>query len=189
MTLHAHPPCGGSPYPPLRMFTACITLARSLAPGWLGSAGIKEADLISNTERGAPGAPTDLTALSGSQTGSTGGETRVSPDDMLTLVLDTLEDGKAVDVLSIDLAGKSPIADHMVIASGTSTRQVVTLSEKVVEKLKREGGVVPRLEGVSQGDWALIDAGDVIVHVFRPEVREFYNLERMWTGVDGHLDG
>ena len=108
---------------------------------------------------------------------------------MLNLVLDTLDDGKAIDVVSIDLAGKTPIADHMVIASGTSTRQVVTLSEKIVEKLKREGGIVPRLEGVSQGDWGLIDAGDIIVHLFRPEVREFYNLERMWTGADGHLNG
>lgn len=104
---------------------------------------------------------------------------------MLSLVLDTLEDAKASDVVSIDLATKSPIADHMVIASGTSTRQVVTMSEKLVEKLKRDGGVVPRLEGVTQGDWALIDAGDVIIHIFRPEVREFYNLERMWTDADG----
>ena len=114
---------------------------------------------------------------------------------MLALVLDTLEDAKASDVLSIDLSGKSPIADHMVIASGTSTRQVVTISEKLVERLKREGNVIPRLEGVAQGDWSLIDAGDVIVHVFRPEVREFYNLERMWTGtgdtaaLDRPLDG
>lgn len=90
---------------------------------------------------------------------------------------------------SIDLAGKTPIADHMVIASGTSTRQVVTLAEKVVEKLKQDAKVIPRLEGIAQGDWALIDAGDVIVHLFRPEVRDFYNLERMWTGVDGHLNG
>ncbi len=73
----------------------------------------------------------------------------------------------------------------MVVASGTSTRQVVTMSEKLVEKIKREGHIVPRLEGVTQGDWALIDAGDVIVHIFRPEVREFYNLERIWTETDG----
>ena len=138
--------------------------------------------LTSHTQSGAPGASTDLKALAGGTTGSTGGETRLSPDALLALVLDTLEDGKASDIVSIDLSGKSPLADHMVIASGSSTRQVVTLSEKLVEKLKREGGVIPRLEGVSQGDWALIDAGDVIVHVFRPEVREFYNLERMWTG-------
>ena len=145
----------------------------------------KEADLISNTQNGAPGASTDLTAHSGATTGPTGGETRLSPDDMLALVLDTLEDAKADDVLSIDLAGKSPIADHMVIATGTSTRQVVSMSEKLVEKLKRDGHVIPRLEGVKQGDWALIDASDVIIHIFRPEVREFYNLEKMWTEADG----
>ena len=146
--------------------------------------------LTSQTQSGAPGASTDLTALTGGATGPTGGETRLSPEELLALVLDTLEDAKASDVLSIDLSGKSPIADHMVIASGTSTRQVVTISEKLVETLKREGHVVPRLEGVAQGDWALIDAGDVIVHVFRPEVREFYNLERMWTdGEDPSLDG
>ena len=138
--------------------------------------------LTSSTQSDAPGASTNLTALTGGATGSTGGKTPLSPDDMLALVLDTLEDAKASDVVPIDLNGKTPIADHMVIATGTSTRQVVTMSEKVVEKLKRDGHVVPRLEGVTQGDWALIDAGDVIVHIFRPEVREFYNLERMWTG-------
>ena len=151
----------------------------------LPGADLKEAELIADTHSGARGASTDLTALAGGTTGSTGGETRLSPDEMLALIVDTLEDAKATDTLSIDLTGKSPIADHMVIASGTSTRQVVTMSEKVVTKLKQEGGVVPRLEGVTQGDWALIDAGDVIVHIFRPEVREFYNLEKMWTEADG----
>ena len=150
--------------------------------------------LTSQTQSGAPGASTQPTALAGGVTAPTGGETRLSPDQMLALVLDVLEDAKASDVVSIDLSGKSPIADHMVIASGTSTRQVVTMSEKLVETLKREGHVIPRLEGVAQGDWALIDAGDVIVHIFRPEVREFYNLERMWTGgeaetADRPLDG
>ena len=109
----------------------------------------------------------------------------MSPDDLLALVLESLDDSKASDVTSIDLAGKSPIADHMVVASGTSTRQVVTISEKLVETLKRDAKIVPKLEGVTQGDWALIDAGDIIVHVFRPEVREFYNLERMWTDAGG----
>jgi len=175
--------------PALRKFPICITLRRSPASGIFPGATPEEAELTSNTQSGAPGASTDLTALTGGKTGSTGGETRLSPEEMLALVLDTLEDAKASDVVSIDLAGKTPVADHMVVASGTSTRQVVTMSEKVVERLKREAHVVPRLEGVSQGDWALIDAGDVIIHVFRPEVREFYNLERMWTGADGHLNG
>ena len=83
------------------------------------------------------------------------------------------------------LSGKAAIADHMVVASGRSSRHVGAIVDKLVEKLKREGGVVPRLEGADQGDWALIDAGDIIVHVFRPEVREFYNIEKMWTmGLD-----
>ena len=92
----------------------------------------------------------------------------------------SLEDDQALDVVTIDLSGKSAIADHMIVASGRSTRHVSSIVDKLVEKLKREGNVIPRLEGADQGDWALIDAGDIIVHVFRPEVREFYNLERMW---------
>lgn len=92
----------------------------------------------------------------------------------------SLEDDQALDVVTIDLSGKSAIADHMIVASGRSTRHVSSIVDKLVEKLKHEGNVVPRLEGADQGDWALIDAGDIIVHVFRPEVREFYNLERMW---------
>ena len=92
----------------------------------------------------------------------------------------SLEDDQALDVVTIDLSGKSAIADHMIVASGRSTRHVSSIVDKLVEKLKHEGNVIPRLEGADQGDWALIDAGDIIVHVFRPEVREFYNLERMW---------
>jgi ribosome-associated protein len=144
-------------------------------------ADFKEADLTTDTQSGAHGASTDLTALSGGAAGSTGGENRHSPEELRDLVLDSLDDSKASDVVTIDLAGKSPIADHMVIATGTSTRQVVTIAEKLVEKLKQDAKIVPRLEGVTQGDWALIDAGDIIIHIFRPEVREFYNLERMWT--------
>lgn len=92
----------------------------------------------------------------------------------------SLEDDQALDIVTIDLNGKSAIADYMIVASGRSSRHVGAIVDKLVEKLKRDGGVIPRLEGVQQGDWALIDAGDIIVHVFRPEVREFYNLERMW---------
>ncbi|WP_371169417.1 ribosome silencing factor [Aliiroseovarius sp. 2305UL8-7] len=101
-------------------------------------------------------------------------------DDMLTRVLSSLEDDKAEDVVVIDLRGKSEIADHMVVCSGRSTRQVAAISEKLTEKLKQEMGVFSKVEGKDQGDWVLIDAGDVIVHVFRPEVREFYQLEKMW---------
>ncbi|QHL89674.1 ribosome silencing factor [Sphingomonas changnyeongensis] len=97
------------------------------------------------------------------------------------LVLSSLEDDQAVETVSIPLAGKSSIADHMVIASGRSTRQVASMAQKLVERIKAELGRIARVEGLPAADWVLIDAGDVIVHLFRPEVRSFYNLERMWA--------
>lgn len=97
------------------------------------------------------------------------------------LVLARLEDDQAQDVVSIPLQGKSSIADHMVIASGRSTRQVAAMAQKIAEKVKQEGFGPVRLEGLPAADWVLIDAGDVVVHLFRPEVRSFYNLERMWA--------
>ncbi len=97
------------------------------------------------------------------------------------LVLASLDDDQAVETVSIPLAGKSSIADHMVIASGRSTRQVASMAQKLSEKIKSELGRTPRIEGLPTADWVLIDAGDVIVHLFRPEVRSFYNLERMWA--------
>jgi len=104
----------------------------------------------------------------------------IAPPALLALILQTLEDHKAEDVVVIDLAGKSTIGDHMVVASGRSSRQVIALADHLVQALKAQGlvGITP--EGVRQGDWVLIDAGDVIVHLFRPEVREFYSLEKMW---------
>ncbi|HEX7694986.1 MAG TPA: ribosome silencing factor [Sphingomonas sp.] len=101
------------------------------------------------------------------------------------LVLSSLDDDQAVDTVSIPLAGKSSIADHMVIASGRSTRQVASMAQKLAERIKAETGRGPRIEGLPTADWVLIDAGDVIVHLFRPEVRTFYNLERMWAFGDG----
>ncbi|HEV2865474.1 MAG TPA: ribosome silencing factor [Allosphingosinicella sp.] len=98
-----------------------------------------------------------------------------------SLVLRSLDDDKAVDVVSIPLSGKSNIADYMVIASGRSTRQVAAMAEKLSERVKRELGRNVRVEGLPVADWVLIDAEDVIVHIFRPEVRSFYNLERMWA--------
>ena len=98
-----------------------------------------------------------------------------------SLVLRSLDDDKAIDVVSIPLGGKSSIADHMVIASGTSTRQVASMAQKLGERIKRELGRGVRIEGLPVADWVLIDADDVIVHLFRPEVRTFYNLERMWA--------
>lgn len=103
---------------------------------------------------------------------------------LLDLILNSLQDDKAEDVISIDLAGKSAIADHMVVATGRSTRQVVAMSEKLQLRIKEGTGKAPNLEGKGPGDWVLVDAGDVIVHIFRPEVREFYQLEKMWLGTD-----
>jgi ribosome-associated protein len=100
------------------------------------------------------------------------------------LVLRSLDDDKAVDVVSIPLSGKSNIADYMVIASGRSTRQVAAMAQKLAERIKRDLGRSVRVEGLPVADWVLIDADDVIVHLFRPEVRTFYNLERMWAFED-----
>ena len=102
-------------------------------------------------------------------------------EQLHTLVMASLEDDQAVDAISIPLAGKSSIADHMVIASGRSTRQVASMATKLAERIKAECGRLTRIEGLPTADWVLIDAGDVIVHLFRPEVRSFYNLERMWA--------
>ena len=98
-----------------------------------------------------------------------------------TLVLTSLDDDQAQEVISIPLEGKSSIADHMVIASGRSTRQVAAMAQKLAERIKKAGMGPVRLEGLPAADWVLIDAGDVVVHLFRPEVRSFYNLERMWA--------
>lgn len=97
------------------------------------------------------------------------------------LVLQSLDDDQAVETVSIPLAGKSTIADYMVIASGRSTRQVASMATKLADRIKQETGRSPRLEGLPAADWVLIDAGDIIIHLFRPEVRSFYNLERMWA--------
>ena len=104
---------------------------------------------------------------------------------LLEAVLHRLDEEQAQEVVTIDLAGKSNMADHMVIASGRSTRQVAAIAQKLAESLKRGGHGPVRLEGLPQADWVLLDAGDVVVHLFRPEVRSFYNLERMWAFGDG----
>ncbi len=109
---------------------------------------------------------------------------RGAPDEVEALhelVLRSLDDDQAVEVVSIPLSGKSSIADHMVIASGRSTRQVASMAQKLSERIKQELGRNVRIEGLPVADWVLIDADDVIVHLFRPEVRSFYNLERMWA--------
>ncbi|MBK1635332.1 ribosome silencing factor [Rhodovulum adriaticum] len=104
----------------------------------------------------------------------------MSSEDLLAHIRASLEDDKAEDITTIDLRGKSSMADYMVICSGRSTRQVASISDKLKDRLKQELGRTTKVEGKDQGDWVLIDAGDIIVHVFRPEVREFYQLEKMW---------
>lgn len=100
---------------------------------------------------------------------------------MQRIAVSSLEDDKAEDITVIDLAGKTSISDFMVIATGRSNRHVAALAQHLVERLKKRGLVPLSVEGLAQSDWVLIDAGDVIVHLFRPEVRAFYNLEKMWS--------
>ncbi len=103
-----------------------------------------------------------------------------------TIVEQTLDVGKAENIVSISLNGKSSIADHMIIASGTSARHVSALADQLSRKLKKEGYTILSIQGQSEANWVLVDAGDVIIHLFRPEVRDFYNLDKMWlTPQDG----
>ena len=108
------------------------------------------------------------------------GEAVTESRALLAAILKSLDDDKAEDVVEISLRGKSEMADYMVIASGRSTRQVSAIAEKLADRLKQGFGIPAKIEGKDIGDWVLIDAGDVIVHIFRPEVREFYQLEKMW---------
>ncbi|WP_239805285.1 ribosome silencing factor [Croceicoccus hydrothermalis] len=107
------------------------------------------------------------------------------PGSLHELVLQSLDDDQAQETVTIPLEGKSSIADHMVIASGRSSRQVAAMAQKLSERVKQGGFGPVRIEGLPAADWVLVDAGDVIVHLFRPEVRTFYNLERMWGFGEG----
>jgi ribosome-associated protein len=102
-------------------------------------------------------------------------------DRALQLVLASLEDSKAEDIVSINIAGKSALGDYMVVVSGRSNRHVMAIADHLISDLKDEGLGNARVEGLEAGDWVLIDTGDIIIHVFRPEIREFYNIERMWA--------
>lgn len=104
----------------------------------------------------------------------------LSSEDMVTHVMEWLADAKALDVIAIDLSGKSSVADFMIIASGGSSRHVGAIADQILKKFKELGVGPLRAEGKETCDWCLIDTGDIIVHIFRPEVREFYNLEKMW---------
>ena len=99
---------------------------------------------------------------------------------LIDLILDTLDDAKAEETVAVDITGKSSLADHMVVTSGRSHRHVAAVADQVITALRDNGYGKPRVEGMTHADWVLVDAGDVILHVFRPEVREFYNIEKMW---------
>ena len=101
--------------------------------------------------------------------------------DLKSIILDTLDSNKALDVISIDLKNKSSMADYMIIASGTSSRHIQSLSEQVLEKLKANGVKNSKIEGKESGDWKLVDGIDLIIHIFNPEKRKFYELEKIWS--------
>ena len=103
--------------------------------------------------------------------------------DLKSIILDTLDSNKALDIISIDLENKSSIADYMIIASGTSSRHIQALSEQVLEKLKANGVKNSKIEGKESGDWKLVDGIDLIVHIFNPEKRKFYEIEKIWSEI------
>jgi len=117
------------------------------------------------------------------------GHQDATSERLLAAILSSLSDDKAEDVVQIDLRGRTEIGDYLVIASGRSTRQVAAISEKLTDRLKAEFGLSTRAEGKDTGDWVVIDTGDVIVHVFRPEVRDFYQLEKMWMPTGERMQG
>jgi len=105
-----------------------------------------------------------------------------STERLLALILASLDDDQAGAIHTIPMAGKSPMADYLVVASGTSSRHVATLADHLQRQIKNQGGKPPRIEGRARCDWVLVDAGDIVVHLFRPEVRDYYNLEKLWDG-------
>lgn len=135
----------------------------------------KEVNVLSQVQDAVRGATADVSRSNMTEHADT-----LTSDELLAQILTSLEDDKAEEIVTIDLKGKSEMADWMVIASGRSSRQVAAIAEHLTDKLKQEFGRQSKIEGKEAGDWVLIDTGDVIVHVFRPEVREFYQLEKMW---------
>ncbi len=116
-----------------------------------------------------------------SRTVSVTPKAKTAEHEVLARIVKSLDDDKADDIVTIDLVGRSSLADAIVIASGTSTRHVSSMAEHLARRLKEAGHGTAKIEGLSQGDWVVIDAGDVIVHVFRPEVRSYYDLEGIWS--------
>ena len=107
--------------------------------------------------------------------------TPISSKHLLKLTIDSLEDDKGIDIIKIDLVGRSSIADYMIVVSGNTVRQVTAMANNLIKKYKEAGIRPPSPEGMSNGDWVLIDAKDILIHIFRPEVRDFYSLEKMWV--------
>ncbi len=105
----------------------------------------------------------------------------LSSKQLLKVTLESLDNDKGIDVVSIDLIGRSSIADYMVVVSGNTVRQVTAMANNLIKKYKEMGLRLPSPEGMSNGDWVLIDAKDILIHIFRPEVRDFYSLEKMWV--------
>ncbi|MCC6002451.1 MAG: ribosome silencing factor [Pararhodobacter sp.] len=145
------------------------TLRRARFDAILSSIVTQEDSILSYIDPATPVAPAENHVAA-----------KFTADDLLALVLQSLEDDKAEEIVQIDLRGRSAVADHMVICSGRSSRQVSAIAEKLLDRLKQSFRLVARVEGKETGDWVLIDTGDVVVHVFRPEVRAFYQLEKMW---------
>lgn len=116
-------------------------------------------------------------------------KSQIDAQTINAMVLKSLEDDQAIDVMSIDLIGKSSVADIMIVASGRNNRHVAALAEHITAALKDNGAGRLKVQGLPNADWVLIDAGDVIIHLFKPEVREFYSLEQIWTGENNHLIG
>ena len=105
----------------------------------------------------------------------------LSSKQLLKFTLESLDNDKGLDIVSIDLIGRSSIADYMVVVSGNTVRQVTAMANNLIKKYKEMGLRLPSPEGMSNGDWVLIDAKDILIHIFRPEVRDFYSLEKMWV--------
>ena len=117
------------------------------------------------------------------QTQTTRKATSVEPASLLETILTSLDNSKAEETTHIDIVGKSPVADHMIVTSGRSHRHVNAVTDRLLRDIKDAGLGTPKVEGVPACDWVLVDAGDVIVHIFRPEVRDFYNLEKLWATI------
>ena len=161
----------------------CYAWGKALRRGSIGA--VLEDDVLSHSDP-ATGLPVGPRAARVTPAPETANAEPYTADDVLRHVLASLDDDKAEEVVQIDLRGRSDVADYMVICSGRSSRQVSSISEKLADKLRQQFGVAAKMEGRETGDWVLIDGGDVIVHVFRPEVRDFYQLEKMWLPTDAH---